>query len=141
MSKSDEESNIYTSSQKGQRSFAEWVTFGISLIVLSGIVGLVLYSWLKVDKRPAILIVERSADVRQVEKNFYVPFTLTNKGGETADAVQIIAELSVNGEVKQTGEQRFDFLAGGETEEGVFIFSYPPEDGELTLRVASYQKP
>ncbi|MGH7998468.1 MAG: TIGR02588 family protein, partial [Brasilonema sp.] len=104
-------------------------------------IGLVLYSWLKVGERPAILVLERDDKVREVEGNFYVPFTLINKGGETADAVHVIAELRVNGNVEEIGEQQIDFLAGGEEEEGTFVFSRNPQDGELVLRVTSYQKP
>jgi uncharacterized protein (TIGR02588 family) len=126
-----------------KRSPAEWVTFSISSIILGSIVGLVLYSWFKVEERPPILAIKRSGDIRQAGGYFYVPFTLTNQGGETADAVQVTAELHINnnGEVKESGEQHIDFLAGGETEEGVFVFSRNPQNGKLILRVASYQKP
>jgi uncharacterized protein (TIGR02588 family) len=127
--------------QRHKRSPAEWVTFSIALSILVSIVGLVLYSWLKVEKRPPVLVVEHSENIRQVEENFYIPFTLTNKGGETADAVQVTAELRINGKVEETGEQQIDFLAGGESEEGVFLFSHNPKNGELVLRVASYKKP
>ncbi|ELR97872.1 TIGR02588 family protein [Gloeocapsa sp. PCC 73106] len=124
-----------------KRALAEWVTFSISSLILASIIGLVVYSWLKVGEHPPVLTIERSGNVRQVEGNFYVTFTLTNKGGETADSVQVTAELRINGEVKESGEQHIDFLAGGEAEEGVFLFSLNPENGELILRVASYQKP
>ncbi|MEA5533497.1 TIGR02588 family protein [Crocosphaera sp. XPORK-15E] len=126
---------------KRKRSSAEWITFSISSLILAGIVGLVCYSWLKVGEHPPILVIERSGNIRQVEGNFYVPFTLTNKGGETADAVQVTAELRINGEVEESGEQQIDFLSGGEAEEGVFLFSRNPQNGKLILRVASYQKP
>ncbi len=127
--------------QRKKRSPTEWVTFSIALLILASIVGLVLYSWLKVGEHPPVLEIEHSGNVRQVDGNFYVPFTITNKGGETADAVQVTAELRINGEVKESGEQQIDFLAGGEAEEGVFLFSRNPQNGELILRVASYQKP
>lgn len=141
MSQLNRESNLFRQPQQRKRSPAEWITFGISLIVLLSIVVLVFYSWFKVGERPPVFVLERSGEVRQVEGKFYVPFTLTNSGGETADTVQVIAELRVNGEVEETGEQQFDFLAGGEAEEGEFVFNHNPQDGELILRVASYQKP
>jgi uncharacterized protein (TIGR02588 family) len=127
--------------QRRQRSFAEWITFSIALLIVASIVGLVLFSWLKVGDRPPVLAIEQSGKIRQAEGNFYVPFTLTNKGGETADAVRVTAELWSNGKVAQMGEQQINFLAGGETEEGVFLFSRNPQNGELILRVVSYQKP
>ncbi|MBE9169719.1 TIGR02588 family protein [Pleurocapsales cyanobacterium LEGE 06147] len=141
MSQLNRQSNLSKQPQQRERSLAEWVTFAISLIVLLSIVVLVFSSWLKVGERPPVLVLERSGEVRQIEGKFYVPFTVTNSGGETANTVQAIAQLRINGEVKETGEQQFDFLAGGEAEEGEFIFSHNPQDGELVLRVASYQKP
>jgi uncharacterized protein (TIGR02588 family) len=127
--------------QSRQRSFAEWITFSIASLIVASIVGLVLYSWLKVGDLPPILAIAQSGQIRQAEGNFYVPFTLTNKGGETADAVRVTAELRIDGKVEQRGEQQIDFLAGGEVEEGVFLFSRNPQNGELILRIASYQKP
>lgn len=123
------------------RSFAEWLTFSIASLIVAGIVGLVLYSWLTVANQPPVLAIAQSGQIRQAEGNFYVPFTLTNKGGETADAVRVTAELRIDGRVDQRGEQEINFLAGGETEEGVFLFSRNPQNGELILRVVSYQKP
>jgi uncharacterized protein (TIGR02588 family) len=129
------------SEPKQQRSVAEWVTFGIASSIVAGIVGLVLYSWVQVGDRPPVLALERSGKIRQAEGSFYVPFTLTNKGGETADAVRITARLQIDRDIEETGEQQFDFLAGGEAEEGVFLFTRNPQNGKLTLRVTSYRKP
>jgi uncharacterized protein (TIGR02588 family) len=127
--------------QKQQRSVAEWITFSIASSIVAGIVGLVLYSWVKVGDRPAVLAIAQRGKIRQAEGSFYVPFMLTNKGGETADAVRVTAELQLDGKVAEMGEQQFDFLAGGEAEEGVFLFSRNPQAGKLILRVASYRKP
>lgn len=127
--------------QQKQRSVAEWITFSIASLIVASIVGLVLFSWLTLSDRPPILAIEQSGQIRQAEGNFYVPFTLTNKGGETADAVRVTAELRIDGKVEQSGEQQINFLAGGEAEQGVFLFGRNPRTGELRLRVASYQKP
>jgi uncharacterized protein (TIGR02588 family) len=127
--------------QKQQRSVAEWITFSIASSIVAGVVGLVLYSWVKVDNKPPVLAIEQSGTIRQSADSFYVPFTLTNKGGETADAVRVTAELQSGGKVEEMGEQQFDFLAGGEAEEGAFVFSRNPQNGKLILRVTGYRKP
>jgi uncharacterized protein (TIGR02588 family) len=71
---------------------------------------------------------------------FYVPFEVTNQGGETALSVQVMAELQI-GDRLETAEQQIDFLAEGEVQEGAFVFSQDPQQGALTLRVASYSLP
>jgi uncharacterized protein (TIGR02588 family) len=127
--------------QKLARSLAEWTTFSIALLILAAIVGLIIYKWVTQQNRPPVLSVTPNPEIREVPGQYYVPFSITNTGGETAESVQVIAELSINGEVKESGEQQIDFLASGEKEEGAFVFSRDPRGGELDIRVASYKLP
>jgi uncharacterized protein (TIGR02588 family) len=127
--------------QHPSRSPAEWTSFTIALGVLATIVGLVIYEWLTQSNEPPVLSVTRQSEIREAPGQYYVPFSITNTGGETAESVQVIAELSINGEVEETGEQQIDFLASGEMEEGAFVFSRNPREGELVVRVASYKLP
>lgn len=122
------------------RSPAEWTTFGIALVILAAIIGLVIYKWFTQKNDPPVLVT-RQSEIREAPGQFYIPFAVTNTGGETAESVQIVAELSINGEVEEEGEQQIDFLAGGEMEEGAFVFSQDPREGELVIRVASYKLP
>lgn len=118
----------------------EWITFAIASLVVAVLVGLVLFSWITQGDQPPILAVQPSAEVRAVSGQFYVPFTVTNTGGTTAESVQVIGELRLNNR-SEVGEQQIDFLSRGEQEEGAFVFSRDPRQGELTLRVASYKTP
>ena len=127
--------------QKLNRSPAEWTTLLIALFILAGIVGLVFHEWLTQDKNPPIISVTYPSEIRQVPGQYYVPFEVINKGGETVESVEIIAELRINDEVEESGAQQIDFLASGEKEEGAFVFSRDPRQGKLTVRVASYKLP
>ncbi|MDZ7959133.1 MAG: TIGR02588 family protein [Aulosira sp. DedQUE10] len=127
--------------QHEERSFAEWITFTAASFILTVIVGLVGYTWLNDKNQPPVVSVINKQRIRQIDGQFYVPFEVVNKGGDTAESVQIMAELEINGKVSETGEQQIDFLSGGETEEGAFVFSQNPNQGKLTIRVASYKLP
>ncbi|MEG4344553.1 TIGR02588 family protein [Microcoleus sp. A003_D6] len=127
--------------QQQKRTFAEWVAFAIACFILFTLTGLVLYNWVTTKHEPPIISVTRNTPIRETEGQFYVPFTVTNTGGETAELVQIIAELRVNGEVLESGDQQIDFLSNGETQEGAFIFSRDPRQGELIVRSSSYKLP
>ncbi|RCJ35393.1 TIGR02588 family protein [Nostoc minutum NIES-26] len=129
-----------TQEQKPERSPAEWVTFSTASFILAVIVGLVIYTWLEDKHEPPVLSVTNKS-VREIEGQFYVPFEVVNTGGETAESVQIMAELQIDDKVAETGEQQIDFLSRGEKEEGAFVFSKNPRQGKLTLRVASYKSP
>ena len=127
--------------QQQKRTPAEWATFAIACFILFTLIGLVLYNWLTKKHEPPIISVTRNTPIRETQGQFYVPFTVTNTGGETAESVQIIAELRVNGEVLESGDQQIDFLSSGETQEGAFIFSRNPSQGQLILRSSSYKLP
>jgi uncharacterized protein (TIGR02588 family) len=127
--------------QPQKRTFAEWATFAIACFILFTLTGLVLYNWLAKKQQPPIISVTRNSPIRETQGQFYVPFAVTNTGGETAESVQIIAELRVNGEVVESGEQQIDFLSSGETEEGAFIFSRNPSQAQLIVRSSSYKLP
>ena len=136
---SDQSSNQTNSSH---RSPAEWVSFTIALFILITIVGLVTFRGLGRDSQPPILCVTvKQIDIRQIERQYYVPFTVTNSGGRTAESVQVVAELTTAAGVQESGEQTINFLSSGEIQEGAFIFSYPPQEGDLKVRVASYKLP
>lgn len=123
------------------RSAAEWAAFGIALAFLSVVVGAVGVMWAKDDGRPARLDAARIGAVRAEGGQFYVRVRVSNNGERTAEAVQVLAELTRGEEVVEDGEQSIDFLAGGESADLDFVFSEDPSSGELTLRTASYIRP
>jgi uncharacterized protein (TIGR02588 family) len=132
----------HNAEQRPPRSPAEKVTFGIALSVLAIVTALVGYVWLDPQSHtPPDLVLDRPEPLRQIADRFYVPFEVKNQGGETAESVQVIAELQIQGRVVESGEQQIDFLSGGETESGAFVFTQDPRRGDLILRVGSYKSP
>jgi uncharacterized protein (TIGR02588 family) len=127
--------------QQTERSLAEWVTFSMASFILAVIIGLVGYTWLNEKNQPPVLSVTNKQTIREIDGQFYVPFEVVNTGGDTAESVQIMAELQIDGKVAETGEQQIDFLSASEKEEGAFVFSQNPRQGKLILRIASYRLP
>lgn len=125
---------------RSPRSSLEWITFGLASLVLAGVVGLVGFVWATKSQSPPIVSVTSKATLQDANGQFYVPFEVANQGGETATSVQVMAELQI-GDRLETAEQQIDFLAEGEVQEGAFVFSQDPEQGVLTIRVASYTLP
>jgi uncharacterized protein (TIGR02588 family) len=121
------------------RGVAERVVVAIAGGVLLALAGAIGWLWLQ-PRDPPQLNVSRP-ESRQVDGQRYVSAEVTNDGDETAEAVQVLAELSVDGEVVADGEQVVDFLSGGETQEVVFVFETVAPDAEILLRVASYSVP
>ena len=141
MSQSNQQQSSPPDVQHEGRSPAEWVTFSISLSILAAIIGLVFYDWFTRRDEPPVLAVVQNGEIRALQGQFYVPFEIKNTGGNTAESVQVIAELRINGEIEESGEQQIDFLSGGEAEKGAFIFTRNPKEGELVIRAGSYKLP
>lgn len=123
------------------RVHAECVTLALASLVVAVLIGLVLFVWVTQDDSPPVIQIKREAEIRQELQQYYVPFIVTNAGGGTAESVQVIGELRLNGEVAEMGEQQIDFLSSGEEVEGAFVFVQNPERGDLTIRVGSYKLP
>ena len=145
MSSSDQSDTPHPEAQPSapdsSRSPAERVTFGIASLILATIVGLIGYTWLDKQQRQPPTLSVNQGEIREADGQFYVSFEVVNTGGETAESVQVLAELQGAGRVQESGEQQIDFLSGGEKEEGAFVFKQNPRQGQLTIRVASYKLP
>ncbi|MGP1375201.1 MAG: TIGR02588 family protein [Almyronema sp.] len=143
MNHASPESNPSPEVTDPKRTPAEWVSFAIASTILIGVVGLASYLWIgtpKTQNPPQLKVTQQAA--RQTQNHqFYVPFVVVNQGGQTVDSVQVIAELRINGEVAESGEQQFQFLSSNETESGAFVFQQNPSQGELIIRIASYSLP
>jgi len=124
-----------------RRSLAEWITLTISTVVLTVIVGLVLYDWQLSKNLPPAFQVEVSETARLTAGRYYQPFTLRNTGGQIARTVQVTAALKLPEGIEESGEQQFDFLSGNERKKGGFVFDHNPQDGTLVIRVASFGLP
>ncbi len=123
-----------------RRITPERVIFAAAAGILLAIAGSILWLWLQ-DREPAIVTIERVGAARLVGSQMYVTGAVHNDGDETAEALQVVADLTVDGEVVAEGEQFIDFLSGGETQEIVFVFEATAPDGEIGMRVASYSIP
>lgn len=122
------------------RSAVEFVSFLIAFGLVLATLGLAGFLWIR-DRNRTPPILEVTSRIESRHGKYYVPFTVTNQGGQTAAAVQVVAELRLNGELVEWGEQEIDFLSSQEEVEGAFIFSQQPTATNLTVRTASYQRP
>ncbi|MBW3602288.1 MAG: hypothetical protein KY434_06260 [Actinobacteria bacterium] len=67
--------------------------------------------------------------------------TVENEGETTAEAVQVLAELTIGGTLVEDREQQIDFLAAGERQAVSFVLDHNPANGDLDVGVASYKIP
>ena len=127
--------------ERRRRSVAEWATFAVSGVLILAIVGLVTYLAVSGTKSPPVIAAAPLTDeIRREAGSYYLPIEVTNRGGQTAEAVLVRGELTAAG-TPETAEFTIDFLANGETAEGTFVFATDPLAGDLTVDVVSFQPP
>ena len=126
--------------EQSSRSTAEKISFVLASVILIAVLGAVGYLWWS-DRNQDPPAIEISSHIEPRQGKYYVPFTVVNTGGQTATTVQVFAELRINGELVEWGDQSVDFLSRQEEAEGAFIFVRDPNAGELTVRVAGYSMP
>lgn len=130
-----------TADQDDRRTGAEWISFTIAAAIVAALVGLLLWDLVANNPvEPAAFRVE-TATPRPESNAHYVDVKVENVGEETAQNVQVMAELTKDGMTIAEGDQTVDFLSGGESIELTFVFEPDPRDGELTVRVAGHEVP
>ena len=126
--------------QRDSNGKVEKISFLLSTLLLLAILGGTSWLWVRDrNQGPPQLQVTSSVEKRQGQ--YYIPFKVSNTGGETAARVQVIVELRIDGQLMEWGDQQIDFLSSQEEAEGAFILTRDPSGGELTVRAASYQLP
>lgn len=118
-------------------SRAEWVSLGVSLVILGLLVGLVIFVWLSPADRPARFEV-RQGQTRIEGNSYYVDFTIKNKGDQTGERVKVKGFITVDGR-REEASTTFDFVPGRSEEQGVLIFEHEPSG--LVIRAVSCQIP
>lgn len=123
------------------RITAEQITVTVSSLIVIALLGLICFLWVTQNDEPPIITVTQTAPAFGTGGQYYVPYSVSNEGGDTADSVQILAELKIGGEAIETAEQEIDFLSGSEQADGMFIFENDPAQGELTIKSTGYRLP
>jgi uncharacterized protein (TIGR02588 family) len=126
----------------GPHSTAEWITLAISSLIVFGLVGLTSYFYLTASTAPAIVEAEpRLAETLQAGTRFYLPVTVRNSGGETAEEVRVRVTLTDVSGRQETAELQVQFLAGGGSSHAVVAFASDPRLGQIEAGVMSYLEP
>ena len=118
-------------------STAEWISLGVSLIILLAFVGAIIWLWVNQPTGPAQFNVHQGV-VRKETGLFHLPVTVTNTGGLAVGQVRVEGKLNNSGQEEIT-VTTIDFLPVRAKEEVVLIFRNDPSGA--VAQVVSYQQP
>jgi len=119
------------------KSTAEWISLGVSLLILLGFVGAIVWLWINQPAGPPQFNVQRGV-VRNESGLFHLPVTVTNIGGLAVGEVRVEAKLNNQGR-EETTVTTIDFLPVRGQEEVVLIFGSEPS--AAVVQVVSYRQP
>ena len=121
------------------KNFLEWTVFGLSGVIVLGVLGSLTYAALKVDGRPAML--RAVVDMPSVENGWVrVPVSVTNVGHRVAANVQVQVSAGT-GENKREGGFTIDFVPREGTRKGSVSFEGTEMPPDLKCEVVGYSEP
>lgn len=126
----------------GDQSLAEWVTLGVSLLILVGVVGALVYFYVgdSAPEEPTIEVRPQLGEVREATGAFYLPVEVANRGVQTASDVTIQLTLTSFAGASETVSFTIPFLPGGGTVTTVAVFQTNPQLG-TTSHVFTFSRP
>ena len=119
------------------KSTAEWISLAVSLLILLGFLGAIVWLWINQPAGPPQFNVQRGV-VRNESGLFHLPVTVTNIGGLAVGEVRVEAKLNNQGR-EETTVTTIDFLPVRGQEEVVLIFGSEPS--AAVVQVVSYRQP
>lgn len=124
------------------RSLAEWVTLAVSSLLVMGLIGATTWlHWTASSDPPAMMVETQTAEAYGAGGRFYLPVTVWNTGGLTAEEVRVRIVLTDGAGRTETAGFQVQFLAGGGSERGVVSFGSDPRQGQIEAVVESFLEP
>jgi|SRR5690606_33670746 len=124
-----------------KKNALEWIVFSLSLLLISGILGYLIYqSILYEPGTPDVVVTFKSDPSPNSPFRYHV--SVENKGQETAEEVNIEMVLEKDGQALEIATLQIPYSPKKSIREGWLNFSINPAMADtLYSRVVSYKKP
>jgi uncharacterized protein (TIGR02588 family) len=116
---------------------AERITFLISLAILLGLLGLLVFQLLAEDDQPPSIQVTllRESAYRAAEM-YYLPVEIANLGDQTAQNLEIVLSLESEDGQAEAASFAIPFLPGQDSIRGTAVFDQDPSTGEISIDIS-----
>ena len=119
---------------------AEGAAALVGAVLLGTIMTLLAYDALAGDHSPPDIVVE-PASIAPVSGGFVVRFTAFNRGGETAQGVEVEGRVRSGEHRDEAPRTTLGYIPARSLRSGGLFFSFDPRCCGLELRAAGYQQP
>lgn len=127
--------------KKLQKNSVEWVCFGLSLLLIGGVIVFLVQDALVTGEAPARIQFQLSPPQLQEDGRFQIKVTAENRGDRTAQSVQVEVMLESAGQEERAGFL-IDLLPRHGKREGYVTFAADPgKASRLQARALGYAEP
>jgi uncharacterized protein (TIGR02588 family) len=122
------------------RRLAEWVTLGVSAVLVAGVAGFLLYGALQ-EQPPFVPVDVRVLTelAREDGGRYIVPVELRNRGRRTVKDLQVRVRYESAGGGKESGDFTVDYLGDRATQKVYLYFDRHPRDLRVDATPFAYQ--
>lgn len=126
---------------KIEKNWLEWTVFAISLVLVLGTLGYLVYDGATLGQAPPKIEFQLGQPQPQLD-HFVIAVSAINHGDETAQAVHIEVTLESSGQEQESAEFDLAFLPRHSTRQGWVTFQTDPRTVEkIQARVLGFEKP
>lgn len=125
------------------RSLAEWVTLGLSLLVVGTLIAVAVEeeSLRQQEGGSSLLVTFDVDDSRREGESFFVPYTVLNTGSEAISSADVWIEVYNDASLVESAEITVQFLPLQGQQRGLYVSAYDPATHTLRGRLESLQFP
>ncbi len=126
--------------KKLEKNWLEWICFGVSAVLLAGVIGYLLYDALTAGKNPPRIVFQLEP-AQERDGQYVVHVWAENRGDETAEGVNVEVLVTTGGKEERAGFV-IDYLPRHGTRDGFVTFATNPERAEqVQARATGYARP
>jgi uncharacterized protein (TIGR02588 family) len=125
---------------KLQKNWLEWTVFGVSALIVAGVLALLVNQALATgDEPPEVLVV--TAEPQRTGAGYLVPVQAINRGAATVENAEIEVSLEEGGRVVEKGTFMVAFLPRRSKRNGWVQFERDPRCCRIRARAVGFEKP
>ncbi len=123
-----------------QKNRLEWIVFALSLVLVAGTFGYLIREVLTTGESPPD-VVAMLGEPRPGNGGFMVPVLVTNRGGQSAEAVQIAVTLELPAGATHESALHIAHVPREANRRGWVTFPADPRSGTLRVSGIAFQAP
>lgn len=127
------------SNDRNTKNPLEWVVFGISSLLVLGVIGFLSWNIIASDDKPATFEIEIGSTTSTPDSSV-IQVKVTNSGSHTAAEVNVAVLARYPSGEKET-TLTIDFIPRGGTRDGYAVFEGAGKPDAITARVLGYIEP